>query len=230
MRIRYFIVLLFFLCSFLAIWLRLAYWQIVKADELSAMGQEQYTKNLEIPPKRGDIQTSDGFPLITNKISYLLYANPKLVKDTGKLATALAPILNTDVASISAKLAINKLWVSLQAKLDYETKEKITNIHSNGIDFANSGLGFQETPIRYYPEASLAAQLVGFVGKDTLGQDRGYFGLEGYYDRQLRGRVGQTTIMRDAQGYPILAKLIENSGQKDGRTLRLHIDRNMQYL
>ncbi len=77
MRIRYFIVLLFFLCSFLAIWLRLAYWQIVKAEELSAMGQEQYTKNLEIPPKRGDIQTSDGFPLITNKISYLLYANPK---------------------------------------------------------------------------------------------------------------------------------------------------------
>ena len=103
---------------FLAIWLRLAYWQIVKAEELSAMGQEQYTKNLEIPPKRGDIQTSDGFPLITNKISYLLYANPKLVKDTGKLATAFAPILNTDVASISAKLAINKLWVSLQAKLD----------------------------------------------------------------------------------------------------------------
>jgi stage V sporulation protein D (sporulation-specific penicillin-binding protein) len=230
MRWRYIAVFLFFIFSFIAIWLKLAYWQIVKAEELSAMGQAQYITHLEIPPKRGDIETSDEFPLVTNKLSYLLYVNPKVVKDTGKLALALSPLLNMDVASLSAKLATNKLWISLKSGIDTTTKEKIETIKVDNTSFADSGLGFQETPVRYYPEASLAAQLVGFVGKDTFGQDKGYFGLEGYYDRQLRGRVGQTTIMRDAQGNPILAKLTDNSGQKDGRTLVLHIDRSIQYL
>src|SRR5882762_4941995 len=143
MRWRYIFVFLFFIFSFLAIWLKLAYWQIVKAEELSAMGQAQYVTHLDIPPKRGDIQTSDEFPLVTNRLSYLLYANPKVVKDTGKLALALAPLLSADVASLSAKLATDKLWISLQSGINTATKDKIENIKIDNLTFKESGLGFQ---------------------------------------------------------------------------------------
>src|SRR5947207_14124844 len=113
MRWRYFTVFTFFFFSFLAIWIKLGYYQIAKAEELSAMGQAQYALHLEIPPHRGEIQTSDGFPIVTNKISYLLYANPKAVKDSDKVAQTLAPMLSEDIASLSAKLNSDQLWISL---------------------------------------------------------------------------------------------------------------------
>ncbi len=203
--------------------MKLGYWQLVKAEELSSMGQAQYAQYLEIPPNRGDIETSDTFPFVTNKMSYLVYGNPKLVQDVAKLSQTLAPFLQSDPASISAELSLNRVWVPLRTGVDNTVKEQIDALHIPGI-------GFQETPSRYYPEASMAAQLVGFVGKDTFGEDKGYFGLEGYYDWQLRGRVGRTTIIHDAFGKPVLAKLTENSGQQDGRTLILHVDRRIQYL
>ncbi|MDE2026591.1 MAG: penicillin-binding protein 2, partial [Patescibacteria group bacterium] len=92
------------------------------------------------------------------------------------------------------------------------------------------GIGFEETPTRFYPEASMAAQLLGFVGKDENGNNKGYFGIEGYYDRQLRGRIGQMTVIRDAFGRPIFSKLTDNSGQQDGRSVTLNIDRVIQFI
>ena len=69
------------------------------------------------------------------------------------------------------------------------------------------GIGFDSQYQRFYPEASMAAQLLGFVGKDSSGNDKGYFGLEGYYDRLLSGKEGQAIEVHDALGRPILAEM-----------------------
>src|SRR3989344_4030877 len=99
--IRYRIVLLFFTLVFGVIILRLFYWQIVKAAELRKLGETQYGKSIKIEPIRGEIETSDGFPIAANKISYLLYANPKEVKEKERTARDLAQILEIDEASVS---------------------------------------------------------------------------------------------------------------------------------
>ena len=223
MRWRYLAIFFLFLSSFLGIWGKLFYWQTVKAEELSDLGRQQYANYLEIPPIRGDIKTSDGFPLVTNKISYLVYANPKEVKDKDSLSKIISSLTQVDEASISAQLGLDRVWVPLARQIDNNTKVKIENMRLPGI-------GFQETPIRFYPEASTAAQLLGFVGRDSIGNEKGYFGVEGYYDRQLRGRIGQTTIVHDAFGKPVIAKLNGNSGQQDGRTLVLNVDRVIQFI
>jgi cell division protein FtsI/penicillin-binding protein 2 len=224
MKWRFLGVLLFFLFSFLGIWGRLFYWQIVKADELSAAGQAQYSQHIEIVPKRGEILAADGFPLATNKLTYLLYANPKLIKDPKSLSQSLGDIFKSDPASYSAQLHLpDRVWVPLQQNIPQDIKEKVEKMNLPGI-------GFEETPTRFYPEASMAAQLLGFVGKDDQGENKGYFGIEGYYDRQLRGRIGQVTVVRDAFGRPIFSKLNGNSGQQDGRSVKLHIDRTIQFL
>jgi len=223
MKWRFVAVLIFFLASFLGIWGRLFYWQIVKADELSAAGQAQYAQHLEIAPKRGDILASDGFPLATNKLTYLLYADPHSVKDPKSLSDTLSGIFKEDAASYSAQLSIpDRVWVPLQTSVSQEVKEQIEKMNLPGI-------GFEETPQRFYPEASMAAQLLGFVGKDENGEDKGYFGIEGYYDRQLRGRIGQVTVIRDAFGRQIFSKLTGNSGQQNGRSITLNIDRVIQF-
>lgn len=223
MKWRYRFSLLFFIIFFLLIDGRLYYWQIVRADELSAMGQSQYGSEVKLIPRRGAIKTSDGFAIATNKISYLVFANPKVVKDREVLANILSPLLQIESSTLSARLAINSFWSPLKPQIDENLKNKIETLKLTGIDF-------EEQPNRFYPEASMAAKILGFVGKEKNGDPQGYFGLEGFYDRQLRGKAGIGIRLHDAWGNPIVSKMNNNAGRVDGRTLILHTDRVIQYI
>lgn len=92
------------------------------------------------------------------------------------------------------------------------------------------GIGFEQYFTRFYPEASMAASLVGFVGKNDDGKDKGYFGLEGYYDRLLRGKEGYSVEIHDALGDPILSKRNTVSNGVDGSSIILSLDRSVQFL
>ncbi len=208
---------------FLLVIARLFYWQVVKAQELSALGQEQYGINITISPQRGNIETSDGFPIAGNKITYLVFANPKEIKGIKETSGILASNLDVDIASVSSSLSLDRFWVPIKSGVDLQTKQKIENLNLPGI-------GFDKQYERFYPEASMAAQLLGFVGKDSEGKDKGYFGIEGYYDRLLRGKEGTAIQVHDAFGRPILAKMNQASGEVNGESLILSIDRSIQFL
>lgn len=218
---RLLITLIIFASFFIVTLSRLFYWQVLKSESLHEAGREQSTDILVTIAKRGDILFSDKFPMATNKISYLLYANPKKVDNSNTYAKLLSPVLELEEASISSRLEQNLYWVRLKSRLDFETREKINSLKLDA-------LGFEQETSRYYPEASLAAHLVGFVGKNELGQDQGYFGLEGYYDRQLKGRPGRIFMVKDAVGNPILTDVREDK-KIDGRILQTSIDRSIQY-
>jgi len=203
--------------------LKLFYWQLVKAEELADLGQSQYGNYITLTPTRGEIQTSDRFSIVANRTVYLVFANPKEVKNKEQTALVLSQLLNRDSASISAALSQDKFWVPIKSGVDAKTKSQIEQLGLLGV-------GFEQLSTRFYPEASLAAQLTGFVGKDDLGSDKGYFGLEGFYDRQLRGKSGIGMQIHDAFGRPILAQMNDNTRAIDGRTLVLHIDRSVQYI
>ncbi len=222
---RYRFVLCFLFACFLVIIGRLFYWQVVKADELALMGRSQYGRDVTLLPQRGQIQTSDGFPISANKLSYLVFANPKEIKnkDREKDISDLSPILNLDTATISADLNKNLLWIPIKQNVNVDSKTQIEKLQLPGI-------GFEKQYVRFYPEASMAASLIGFVGKDASGNDKGYFGLEGYYDRLLRGKLGVAVQINDAFGRPILAKATDTPGQIDGSDLRLSIDRAVQFI
>lgn len=224
MILRYRIVLAFFTIIFGIIVLRLFYWQVVKADELKEIANIQYGRSIRIEPMRGEIRTSDGFPIAANKITYLAYANPKEVKDKLHLSRVTARMLELDEASVSAQLDQDLYWVPLKTGITSEKKEELEK-----EDIA--GLGFQQQFERYYPEASTAAHLLGFAGKDENGNSKGYFGVEGYYDRLLRGKSGSAIQIHDALGRPILARAgDEESFGTDGSSLTLNINRSIQFL
>lgn len=219
---RLILIVLAFVVFYFAIIARLFYWQVLKADVLRHAGYDQSTLSLVTTAKRGDILFNDNYPLATNKISYLLYANPKKVDSFDNYAKLLSPLLQAEQASISARLNQNLYWVSLQSRLSFETRTQIEGL-------SLPALGFELQTERDYPEASMAAHLVGFVGKNQDGQDQGYFGLEGYYDRQLKGRPGSIYMIKDAVGNPILTDVREDK-KIDGRTLVTTIDRSVQYM
>lgn len=220
--LRLFVLSLIFILLYLAVVLRLFLWQVIHSEKLSDIGRAQSTQSLIASAKRGDILFSDDFPLATNKITYLLYANPKKVDSVFSYSKTLAPLLKTEEASLSAILSQNLFWVRLRSRLSYDEKSQIEKLKFDA-------LGFEQEPTRFFPEASMAAHLVGFVGKNELGEDQGYFGLEGFYDRQLRGRPGRIYMVKDALGNPILTDVREEK-KIDGRSLVLSIDRSAQYI
>lgn len=223
MTSRFRIVLLLFAFLFFAVLLRLFYWQVIRAEELTELGNNQYGRNILLQPTRGEIRTSDGYPVVANRLSYLLYVNPKAVDDPIKTTDVLSSLLEMEPASISGKLALDRYWISVQTDVDNDTKERIER-------FELPGVGFQEQGVRFYPESSMAAQLLGFVGKDESGNNKGYFGIEGYYDRQLRGKSGIAFQLFDALGRPIVESENSNSLSTRGRNLVLHIDRPVQFI
>lgn len=224
MILRYRTVLLFFTLIFGVIILRLFYWQVVKASELSNLGQIQYGQSIKIEPIRGEIETSDGFPIAANKITYLMYANPKEVKNKLEVARFLSITLGLDEASVSAQLNQDLFWVPIAHGINPNLRSEIEK--KNIL-----GLGFEKQFERFYPEASMAANLLGFVGKDENGSSKGYSGVEGYYDRLLRGKQGSAIQIHDAIGRPILARVDnEKSFGTDGSSVKLHINRSIQFL
>ncbi|OGV91157.1 hypothetical protein A3A66_01130 [Microgenomates group bacterium RIFCSPLOWO2_01_FULL_46_13] len=224
---------------------RLFYWQVLAADKLQAIAEVQQTTTIEIPSSRGRILAEDGFPIVANQPAYLVYADlPKLEEKpevmSEKLASLLAPSPEEMKATASAALVdelrlstqqtlLNKFtttrlaWVILKRSVAAEIKEAVEK-----LGFA--GIGFEETSARFYPEASMAAQLTGFLGSDETGRSTGYFGLEGFYNLELTGRPGLVRQEIDALGRPITVGRFEDVSPRTGRDLRTYLNRGIQWL
>jgi len=215
----------FYFFGFLVI-AKLFYWQLIQGGKLSSLALSQYSREEEIPAPRGQILTSDGFPLVANREVYLLYAIlTELDKKAGEVAEKIAGVLGRDIKEqIEKRLSSeNVIWVPLAHGVDREKKEKIQALNLPGI-------GFEEEARRDYPEGSMAAHLLGFVGKDAAGRDKGYFGLEGFYNRELQGRPGVLREERDPQGRPILIGKRYEEGEVPGRDLELYLKRDIQFM
>ena len=78
------------------------------------------------------------------------------------------------------------------------------------------------------PESSPSAQLLGFVGKNDKGENTGYFGIEGFYDKELTGLPGIMRSERDLIGRPIFVGTQEKVDPENGRDLYLTIDKAVQ--
>lgn len=224
----------FFYLFGLAIFLRLFYWQILCRDTLLVEAESLHTMTNQIEAPRGKIFDTDDFPLATSQEAYLVYASfSDLKKTAGEIAEKLSAVLVPKVKDqekkefeeqLKDKLSRENLsWIALTRKIDEETREKIESLKIEGI-------GFEPMEKRVYPEGSMSAQLLGFVGQDSSGKDKGYFGLEGYYDRELTGRPGTLKLEKDVQGRPILiGERIENP-PIPGRDLVLYLDRGIQFM
>lgn len=200
---------------------RLFYWQVLRNSDIKQIAIAQSANSLTLPARRGDILSSDNFSLATNKISYLLYANPKVIKDKEEYIDTLSKLLSISESSISSRLNNNLYWIKIADNLDMKQKNMV-----EGLKLI--GLGFQENSTRYYPESSMAAQLVGFVGKDNKSEPKGYFGIEGYYDAQLAGRDGKLYTLHDALGNTIINDIREEK-KRNGRNIMLSLDRVIQF-
>lgn len=203
---------------------RLFYWQILMGPRLQLEASSQYNLTFTLPASRGTVHTSDGSPVVLSVPAFLVFAQPAHITDMNEFARRVSPILSLQERDVVAQISVpDRYWVPLVRKVDSATVDRLKAL-------AIDGLGFEPVSQRYYPEASMAAQMLGFVGLDQNGNDKGYFGLEGYYDRELRGKDGRRQIEKDVRGAPILVGEEKRIPASDGRSLELWIDRSFQQI
>lgn len=211
------LIFFFFCLLFLAIVLKLFYLQVINPVS-SADNYLQYKK---VTPQRGRIFDQNNQPVALNKTSYLLYIEPKKVKNRENLIEDLDEVLKLGEATLESKIDETKDWVAVKSGIDIKIKERLAK-------FKLPSIGFEEQYQRTYPEASLAAHLLGFVGKNEKNEDIGYFGIEGYYEKDLSGLPGLIKGEKDVFGRHILLGRQENIEPENGRDLILTIDKSVQ--
>lgn len=221
----------------------LFYWQVLRGQELKILSEEQAIRNQKQEGFRGQIYTSDGYLLVGNQEVYDLKLDRKnFTGDVDKLSQELAAIIArenwqfqdaTDSASriavqqqIESNL-INKFnsqanWPQLASQLSNQAKEEILALN-------NSYLAFDSHFARFYPEASMAAHLTGFVGRDDDGQEIGRYGIEGALEDELKPRKESGWFRTDALG-ALLAGSNYQLKNLNGRDVTLSIRRDVQHI
>jgi cell division protein FtsI (penicillin-binding protein 3) len=210
---------IFFVLLFLAVAVRAFQLQILQGEKLKRLGERQHLKEWIVLPKRGTILDRAGEPLALSLEVQSVYARPRRVKEPETSARGLAQALNLSPAELQQKLKSEKPFVWLKRQISPKEAEKIRALNIEGI-----GMSFE--PNRYYPQGQLAAQVVGFVGRDSQGLE----GVELYYDRFIRGESGSPVIERDALGRRVLAQGLEELQIPPGADIHLTIDTSIQHV
>ncbi|MFA6376495.1 MAG: penicillin-binding protein 2 [Candidatus Paceibacterota bacterium] len=154
---------------------RLYYLQIVLGEHYRAWAQglQSYSRQ-GVKIERGEIFFSGGEPLAINKDFFYAYVSPMNIKDKGAAAEQVSQALGLDKGDLLNKFNRDSLYVLLKEKLNDDEFLKIKEAKIEGV-YAD------KKKMRYYPQGSVAGQLVGFVNDDGAGR----YGLEEYYDEEL---------------------------------------------
>lgn len=149
---------------------------------------------------------------------------PPQITDIKLTAQKLGEILETAPLQLETTLRGRNRYVGLKKKLPPEISGKIKNLISNDEAQNFTGLGLKEEYYRYYPEKSLAANVMGFVS--TTGE--GSYGIEAKFNTDLKGKKGVFETQKDSIGRLITVgdTLIEPA--IDGKDIVLTLDRAVQ--
>ncbi len=197
---------------------RAGYLQLYRGDWLSSKAAGQYEKELNIPGKRGTIYDARHEAMAVSIETTSVAAYPGVIEDKNKAAGQLAKALNLKRSSVQRKLSSGRSFVWLKRQATPNETEAVKRLSLKGLDYLPEYS-------RFYPNTSLAAQVLGFTGIDGHGLE----GLEFYYDRELKGAARTVTIIKDALGRGFDADQLTGLHQA-GNNLVLTIDRQVQYI
>ena len=211
--------LLFLFCSmfgYLLLTGRLVFIELFRAEEWQQMAYEQQTRDRLITPKRGSILDRNGEGIAMTETVNAVSVIPVQVKEKEKTAQFLADALELDYETVLEKIQQKVALVRIKTKVDTETAAAIRKADYPGVEV-------DEDVRRVYPYATLAAQVIGFVGKDN----QGIIGLEAKYDTLLEGEKGKILTLTDSRGNEVDSEQ-ERIPPVDGENLVTTIDVVMQ--
>lgn len=208
--------LLFFLfcaiCGYLLLMGRLLYIELFRAEEWQQLAYEQQTRDRLITPKRGSILDRSGEGIALTETVNAVSVIPVQVKEKEETAQFLAEMLDLEYAAVLEKIQQKVALVRIKTKVEPEIAAEIRAAAYPGVEV-------DEDVKRVYPYAEMAAQVIGFVGKDN----QGIIGLEAKYDEILQGEQGKILTQTDSRGNEVASEQ-ERIAPIDGENLVTTLD------
>ena len=134
----------------------------------------------------------------------------------------MAELFEIDYDTVIKKVNKKSSIETIAKKVDKEKTDELRKwMEENNI---LTGINIDEDTKRYYPNSTLASQIIGFCGSDNQGLD----GIEAKYDDELKGKKGSIKRQTDAKGGEIGNEGEEYIAAVDGNDLVLTIDLNIQ--
>ncbi len=185
----------------------------------------QQTLDRTINPKRGTIYDSTGKNVlaISSTVETVTVNPGNIAKaDKEKVAKKLSELFELDYETVLKKVTKRSSIETIVKQVEKEkTDELRTWMEENEI---LTGINIDEDTKRYYPNSTLASQIIGFCGSDNQGLD----GIEAKYDDELKGEKGSIQRHTDARGGEIGDEGENYVSAVDGNDLVLTIDLNIQ--
>ena len=195
---------------------RLVELQVVRGPELAATAQNSRLQTLPLPALRGNLTDANGTLIATTVMARNVTVDPTLITDPAGTAAALSPILGIPVETIVAALTVDSRFSYVAKRITPETWKAVAALGIPGV--------FSEpTTNRIYPNGSLAASVVGYVGAEGTGLG----GLEYGLNDQLMGQDGKLTVER-VNGREIPTSERQSIDPINGLSVRLTLDTDLQ--
>jgi cell division protein FtsI/penicillin-binding protein 2 len=205
-----------FVLAFALTFMRAAWLQGVRASSFGRLASNQHSEDVVIPAARGTIYDRGGVQLAIGEQAQTVYADPRQVKDPQREAAVIARTLRLDPTAVyRAVTDRTRGFVYVARKAD---PALVAKLRRKGLPGINS---YAEER-RFYPQFSLASQVLGYAGVDN----HGLAGLELSFDRELAGRPGHERIVKDASGQAI--DTVVSQTVRDGRDVYLTLDHTIQ--
>lgn len=228
--LRYIVVVLLAIGIFVAgLIIQMYRWQVLSYERFSQMAKTLHVQDARLPTSRGTIYSEDGSVLAVDKAVWGVYASissdpndrERFEEQRDKFIEDVSSILSVSKDELDNNLTDEFLFVPIKHYVSPEDKLKLEEADLFGLYF------IQEEK-RLYPNGSLASQVLGFVGKDSEGNDVGMYGLEGYYAGDLLGQEGFQYEEKDSRGNVIMTGEYDPVLPRQGKNLVLTIRSGLQ--
>lgn len=208
-----------------AIETRLIYLQVVAHADMLSLADRQQIMTVDPPAKRGDILDRSGRLLAYSVDADTIVADPTQLEDAAEAAREVCGALDAcdgkrlqDIQlTLTEGVRAGRQFAYIERQVSPEAARRVRALELRGI-------GVYAESKRYYPNKSLAAHVLGFVGIDN----KGLGGLESAYDSRIRGRDGRVLLQVDSRRQALAVR--EAVMPTAGDSLELTIDRDLQYI
>ncbi|MCS4488620.1 penicillin-binding protein PBP2X [Streptococcus sciuri] len=216
-------------------------------QKLSVEAKNVYQTTVKVQAKRGTIYDRDGNAIAEDATTYTIYAIiSKSYKDSNGKKLYVQPSQYKTVATIlNEQLGIEKKEVLKQLK-QKKLFQVFFGVKGKGISYTTmtaieesmkkanvSGIGFETSPGRTYPNGIFASQFVGYaqLEDDTSGSQLvGKTGLEASFNTTLSGTDGYITYEKDSNGNTLLGSVVKSEPAINGKDIYTTLSEPLQTL
>lgn len=189
-------------------------------DRTVSLGSQQRWEQMTLRARRGDIFDREGNRLVTSVDTPNVNVDPSWVDpdEVGSLSRKVARILDIDPDEVAARMRRKgSRYQNLARQVHPRLAAEIQ-------DLGHKALWAESDQRRFYAEADLASQVLGYVDAQGEGHD----GIEGSMDEWLRGSSVLMQRRRDRHGLDVDRLREVDRGTSAGMDVHLTLDRQIQ--